>query len=82
MLYGGYQPKQKRPEDMPMVSEPTMPDYTIKKKLRFNDSLTFNESHILYNCVEKLEKIEQIVEQYQFYKYDGFLKIKEVLEQE
>ena len=31
---------------------------------------------------EKLEKIEQIVEQYQFYKFDGFLKIKEVLEQE
>ena len=31
---------------------------------------------------EKLERIEQIVEQYQFYKFDGFLKIKEVLEQE
>ena len=32
--------------------------------------------------VEKLERIEQIVEQYQFYKFDGFLKIKEVIEQE
>ncbi len=32
--------------------------------------------------LRKLEKIEQIVEQYQFYKFDGFLKIKEVLEQE
>ena len=31
---------------------------------------------------EKLERIEQIVEQYQFYKFDGFLKIKEVLEQD
>lgn len=31
---------------------------------------------------EKLEQIEQIVEQYQFYKFDGFIKIKEVLEQE
>lgn len=59
-----------------------MIDYTIKGKLRFNDPLTFTESHILYDCVEKLEKIEQIVEQYQFYKFDGFIKIKEVLEQE
>ena len=33
-------------------------------------------------CIDKLNKIEQIVEQYQFYKFDGFLKIKEVLEQE
>lgn len=41
-----------------------MIDYTIKGKLRFNDPLTFNESHILYDCVEKLEQIEQIVEAY------------------
>lgn len=59
-----------------------MIDYTIKGKLRFNDPLTFTESHILYDYVEKLEKIEQIVEQYQLYKFDGFLKIKEVLEEE
>lgn len=32
--------------------------------------------------LDKLDKIEQIVEQYQFYKFDGFLKIKEVLEKE
>ena len=33
MLYGGYQPKQKRPEDMPVVSVPTMPDDYINKAL-------------------------------------------------
>lgn len=29
MLCGGYQPKQKRPEDMPVVSVPTMSDAYI-----------------------------------------------------
>lgn len=38
-----------------------MIDNTIKRKLRFNDPLTFTESHILYDCVKKLEQIEQIV---------------------
>ena len=38
-----------------------MVDNLIKRKLRFNDPLTFTESHILYDCVEKLEQIEQIV---------------------
>ena len=33
MLYGGHQPKQKRPEDMPVVSVPTMPDIYINKAL-------------------------------------------------
>lgn len=37
---------------------------------------------VAIKSMDKLEKIEQIVEQYQFYKFDGFLKIKEVLEQE
>ena len=60
-----------------------MIDYTIKRKLRFNDPLTFNESHILYDCVEKLEKIEQIVnEEMQVIESDLLWKIKEVLEQE
>lgn len=54
-----------------------------------NDNYTLEHRHP--NCplveieerkVEKLEKIEQIVEQYQLYKFDGFLKIKEVLEEE
>ena len=39
-----------------------MIDYFIKGKLRFNDPLTFNDSHILYDCVEKLEQIEKIVD--------------------
>ena len=38
--------------------------------------------NIAIKSMDKLEQIEQIVEQYQFYKFDGFLKIKEVLEQE
>lgn len=33
MLFGGYQPKQTRPEDMPVVSVPTMPDVYINKAL-------------------------------------------------
>ncbi len=37
---------------------------------------------VAIKSMDKLEKIEQIVEQYQFYKFDGFLKIKEVLEKE
>ena len=37
---------------------------------------------VAIKSMDKLEKIEQIIEQYQFYKFDGFLKIKEVLEQE
>ena len=32
MLFGGYQPKKTRPEDMPVVSVPTMPDiYRVYK---------------------------------------------------
>lgn len=31
---------------------------------------------------EKLEQIEQIVKQYQHCKFDGLIKIKEILEQE
>ena len=34
------------------------------------------------DIMHKYQRIEQIVEQYQFYKFDGFLKIKEILEQE
>ena len=37
---------------------------------------------VAIKSMDKLEKIEQIIEQYQFYKFDGFLKIKEVLEKE
>lgn len=37
---------------------------------------------VAIKSMDKLEKIEQIVEQYQFYKFDGFLKINEVLEKE
>lgn len=33
MLYGGHQPKQTKPEDMPMVSVPTMPDVYINKAI-------------------------------------------------
>lgn len=65
-----------------------MIDYTIKGKLRFNNPLTFTESHILYDCVEKLEKIEQIVNSWNGsivlcendWKYIS--EIKKVLEQE
>lgn len=65
-----------------------MIDYTIKGKLRFNDPLTFNESHILYDCVDKLEKIEQIVEEWNndtekdIESFDTMERIKEVLEKE
>lgn len=37
---------------------------------------------VAIKSMDKLEQIEQIVEQYQFYKFEGFIKIKEVLEQE
>lgn len=65
-----------------------MIDNTIKRKLRFNDPLTFTESHILYDCVKKLEQIGQIVNSWDCaivtaendWKY--IKKIKKVLEQE
>lgn len=53
---------------------------------REEDSECKTESHCfevkekIIADLRKLDKIEQIVEQYQFYKFDGFLKIKEVLE--
>lgn len=37
---------------------------------------------VAIKSMDKLEQIEQIVKQYQFYKFDGFIKIKEVLEKE
>ena len=37
---------------------------------------------VAIKSMDKLEQIEQIVKKYQFYKFDGFIKIKEVLEKE
>lgn len=63
-----------------------MIDYTIKGKLRFNDSLTFNDSHILYDYVEKLEQIEQIFKEWtecgDYADSWAYRKIREVLENE
>ena len=65
-----------------------MIDTTIKKKLRFNDPLTFTESHILYDCAEKLEQIQRIVNEWENEDVEdqdtigAFHSIKKVLEQE
>ena len=56
------------------------------KHILKNTGYIGNEVGVAYDVaiksMDKLEKIEQIIEQYQFYKFDGFLKIKEVLEKE
>lgn len=56
------------------------------KQILRNTGYIGNEVGVAFDVaiksMDKLEKIEQIVEQYQFYKSDGFLKIKEVLEKE
>ena len=56
------------------------------KRILKNTGYIGNEVGVAFDVaiksMDKLEQIEQIVEQYQFYKFDGFLKIKEVLEQE
>ena len=58
----------------------SLKDYRLDFK---DDKLVKVELPNVEDCkVGKLEKIEQIVEQYQLYKFDGFLKIKEVLEEE
>ena len=63
-----------------------MIDNLLKKKLRFNDPLTFTESHILYDCAEKLENIKQIIKDHdndsmpEDYWYID--RIREVLENE
>lgn len=68
-----------------------MIDYTIKNKLRFNNPLTYTESHILYDCVDKLEQIEQIINEWnndvpwvtsKDIMQSTLLRIQKVLEQE
>lgn len=61
-----------------------MINYTIKRKLRYNDPLTFNESHTLYDCVEKLEQIEKIVEHWNndaSHSFGDMCKINEILKE-
>lgn len=63
-----------------------MIDYTIKNKLRFNNPLTYTESHILYDCVDKLEQIKKIINEWENEDIENqdtigaFHSIKEVLE--
>ena len=62
-----------------------MIDYVIKEKLRFNDPLTFTESHILYDCVDKLEQIEQIVSEWNndaSHSFSDMCKINQIIKQE
>lgn len=69
-----------------LKSELMKMDKQQAKHILKNTGYIGNEVGVAYDVaiksMDKLEKIEQIIEQYQFYKFDGFLKIKEVLEKE